>query len=460
MSVAKLYTNRDQWGGTETYRKIVSGPMTVLGQTPGYVEAIVRYVECKCLVGGTTTTQGVALFSNQGIMRYYRGIVRNVEQTDDADLPEANGRIADVEAEDANKFFARLKKSSCLLLHLSEGTDEKAREHFEALRLSTGEWTITKALAGIHCVALKPDDFETIQRNQGSMIWSPLSNLLLYGDTAKMKAAKENGILIGIGSDWSPSGSKNLFGELKVARLFSEAQGGIFSDHALLSMATRNAAQILGWQDAVGSLEAGKRADFLVISGEDGDPYSMFLEAPETDIAFVVINGVPRFGKSSFMNKFTFKEETIRIGTSNRILNLEQETADPVVSELTFAEACDRLKDGLKRLPALAKDLEKPRALPRDIGLRVSRPQWFLVLDHQEPVGVALRPHLPGPDGKPTARSPVMDARASQPLSELLQPLTLDALTVADDDSFFERLNTQPNLPDFIKDELHTLFGS
>ena len=59
--VPELYTNRDQWGRHPDYRKLISGPMTVLGKAPGYVEAVVRYVECKCLLGGVTTAQGVAL---------------------------------------------------------------------------------------------------------------------------------------------------------------------------------------------------------------------------------------------------------------------------------------------------------------------------------------------------------------------------------------------------------------
>ena len=63
--------------------------MKVLAHTPKYVPAVVRYVEAKCLVGGTTTTQGIALSSFAGIQHFYKGIVRNVEQTDDADLPEA-----------------------------------------------------------------------------------------------------------------------------------------------------------------------------------------------------------------------------------------------------------------------------------------------------------------------------------------------------------------------------------
>ena len=42
------------------------------------------------------------------------------------------------------------------------------------------------------------------------MIWSPLSNLLLYGATVNIKAAVGRGRPLGLGPDWSPSGSKNL----------------------------------------------------------------------------------------------------------------------------------------------------------------------------------------------------------------------------------------------------------
>ena len=68
------------------------------------------------------------------------------------------------------------------------------------------------------------------------MIWSPLSNLLLYGDTARVDVAKRAGVRIGLGSDWSPSGSKNLLGELKIAWLYSQhALGGLFSARDLVA---------------------------------------------------------------------------------------------------------------------------------------------------------------------------------------------------------------------------------
>lgn len=453
--VPKKYTNRNQWGGTPVYRKLISGPMTVLGKTPGYVEAVVRYVECKCLLGGVTTSQGLALFSNAGITRYYRGVVRNAESPDAPDLRPASSRIADVEATDASKFRQRLRSSSCLLLHLSEGIDAPAHEHFEALQVAPDEWAITPALAGIHCVALDAADLRALQGNGGAMIWSPLSNLLLYGETSNIRAAREAGVLMALGSDWSPSGSKNLFGELKVARLVSASLGGVFTDRELLAMATRNAAAILKWDAALGSLEAGKYADLLIVSGRAGDPYAQLLQAAETRVSLVVVNGVPRYGQARLMGRFGPGTENVRVGGSSRVLNLAQAEADPVVGALTLKTAQARLRDGLRRVRELAHDLEHPQlVLAAD-----APPQWSLLLDHDEPEGIALRPHLPfGPLGTLTAEMPQPTAAAAKPLSEILDPLELDPLTVADDDTFLDRLARQRNLPEFVKQGLRELY--
>ena len=84
--VPKPFTNRDQWSSgkmSDTYRKLISGPMQIVGTTPGLPEAVVRYVEAKCLLGGTTTSQGIALYSDAGIRKLYFGAARNVEATKD-----------------------------------------------------------------------------------------------------------------------------------------------------------------------------------------------------------------------------------------------------------------------------------------------------------------------------------------------------------------------------------------
>src|SRR5262249_31839085 len=180
-------------------------------------------------------------------------------------------------------------------------------------------WAIEKSLAGIHCVALNRPDFDVMASRGASMVWSPFSNLLLYGQTADVGAARAAGVKIGIGSDWAPSGSKNLLGELKVAHIESQRQGLGFSARDIVAMATRNAAAVLKWQKFAGSLEAGKRADLFVIDSKNGDPYDALMKSNETSIQLVVINGVPRVATPALMKGFQLKGESVKIGNTQKI---------------------------------------------------------------------------------------------------------------------------------------------
>ena len=442
-AVPQKYSNRDQWGGTAEYRKLVSGPMTILGESPNLLPALVRYVEVKSLVAGVTTTQGIALFSNAGVRRYYRGIVRNVEVTDEAALPEAADRIADLDAQSAAKFLERLKKEHCFLLHLSEGLDQVAREHFLALRIKGSQWAITPQLAGIHAAGLTAADFQIYGSRGASMIWSPLSNLLLYGGTAQVAAAKANGVRMGLGPDWSPTGSKNLLGELKAAKVWSD-HAGIFTPKELLAMVTRGAADILGWSAVLGSLETGKRADITAVAGTGGDPYADLMAAQESDIALVVINGVPRFGTPDLFKALKMSGEIVKIGSASRRLYLKQDTEDPQVGAISLSEATATLRAALHKLPALAKQLEKPKKAVR-ARLRAEAPVWRLALDEIMDSGVSLRAQLPL--GHHHTGAHALAGAGSQPLSKIVEPLVLDPLTVASDAQFLPSIHVQKNLP-------------
>lgn len=460
--VPKKYENRDDWGAAKNpdYRRLISGPMKLIGPDPDLMPAVVRYVECKALIGGTTTSQGIELFSNKAARRYYRGNIRNVEQTDDRELPGAGAKIGDVQAGSAASFLNTIRSRDCYILHLSEGTDGRARDHFLALKLQGEEWAIADSLAGIHAVGLEAEDFPVLARFGASMVWSPLSNLLLYGETAKVKAAKEAGIKIGIGSDWSPSGSKNLLGELKVARLASEANGGLFKDRQIVAMGTRTAAQILKWDKALGTLEAGKRPDLLVIDGEGGDPYEHLLKADERDVKLVLVGGVPRYGQRSLVTRLGGQGlEDVTVGGRKRVLNLRQKTADPAVGKITLAEAGDRLREALKNLKQLAEQAEqRGTPLHRMLAAPEEEVRWGLALDELEPTGLELRPRAPLPgETAPTGPSLITAAKA-KPLSEILGPLELDRLTVADDGDWLESIDKQQNLPAWVAPGLRSLY--
>ena len=448
--VPKKFGNRGQWPGHEDYHQLVTGPMAALAgsKDPQILPSLVRWVEAKCLVAGVTTSQGIRLASGPRIVRYYRGIVRNVESKSDSGLLPAASRIADVSARDWAKFKAALDKASkrgaCLLLHLSEGLDEPARKHFLALK-SGKKWALGKGLAGIHCAALTAKDFAQLGKHGASMVWSPLSNYLLYGDTANIAAALDGGVRVGIGSDWSPTGSKNLFGELKVARLVAAEKKLGLADRDVLAMATRTAADILGWGEHLGSLEPGKLADLVVVSGKTGDPWGHFFTAKETDIALVVIGGTPRFGTAALMKTLGVRGERFKVGGKARMADWNDPAGDPDVERYTLAEAKAVLTEVLRKLPKLRAN--EAKGLGARMSLLSAAPKVRLVLDEQEDSGFDLRPRL-GLHGASTGfTSPRLAAAPKKPLVAL----RLDPLTVADDPDFIPAIKKQNNLPAFLK---------
>ncbi|MCB0629120.1 MAG: amidohydrolase family protein [Lewinella sp.] len=444
----KRFQNRGQWGRIKEYRKFITGPMQTLGKTAGYPGAIVRYTECKSLIGGVTTSQGWTLANSLIKKRYYRGLIRNVEETNDPELPEAETRIGDVT--EAQAFLDSIKPDKTKLLHLSEGVDELARSFFTNLQIDEDHWAITDRLAGIHCTGLDPEDFEIFASKGGSMIWSPFSNIILYGDTAKIQSAKDHGIKIALGADWAPSGGKNLLEELKVAKLYSDHSGGIFTNQELVEMVSINPARILGWDAKLGSIEKGKKADLLVLIGYQDNAYDKLIEANEKNISLVVINGIPRWGQERLISKFPIDHaelEEVEIDNVTRQLYLKNENEDEVLEGVSLAQAIAKLAHGLTNIKQLAIDLEQGTGGGLLVGIdgEPDSEKWTLV-----------------PDNHPeTEKDDAIEwgLLSGVNFSEIAIPLLLDGLAVADDDLHFELLSIQPNIPEYIREGLPVLYG-
>ena len=77
-------------------------------------------------------------------------------------------------------------------------------------------------------------------------MWSPQSNLRLYGETTLAAQALEAGMTVGLGADWLPSGSLSLLAEMKVARQQLWIQGFDVPADKLVAMVTSEAAAIAG----------------------------------------------------------------------------------------------------------------------------------------------------------------------------------------------------------------------
>jgi 5-methylthioadenosine/S-adenosylhomocysteine deaminase len=453
--VPKLFSNRGQWQSNPDYVANVSGPMGTVAKSndPHLLAALARYVETKCLLGGVTTSQGISLKGDH-LETYYHGAMRVVDDPNDAQFHRASTHIPDVAASDWASFKKEVDKASCLLLHLSEGLDAEARNAFLALK-NGGQWAIGPALAGIHCAALQPGDFAIMAAKGASMVWSPLSNLMLYGGTSDVKAARSAGVPVALGSDWSPSGSKNLLNELKVAKTVNNVNGLGLTDRDIVAMATSIPASVVKWDGSIGSIAAGKRADFTVIgAAATADPYSGIIDAGETDVALVVIDGRPVVGTQSLMSALGQQGETLQVGTQTRVVSYGP--GDPRVPTLTFAEAQAALTDALARLPTLIDDEKAGRGVSARTLDSAAKPRLRLALEEEHLSGYALRPRLPL-NGKPTgpdAAMPIAPEAAAPPL----KPLKLDPSAVANDQGYAANLQNQMNIPAAIKAGLKAFY--
>ena len=116
----------------------------------------------------------------------------------------------------------------------------------------------------VHGVQLTPSDAEILSSRDVGMVLCPRSNEKLAVGKAPAHLLKKLGILIALGTDSLASNdSLSLWDEMRFAS--ATAYPDVFTPAEILAMATLNAAQVMKVESEVGSLEAGKRADFLVV---------------------------------------------------------------------------------------------------------------------------------------------------------------------------------------------------
>lgn len=264
------------------------------------------------------------------------------------------------------------------------------------------------------------------------MVWSPLSNLLLYGQTADVAAAKAAGMLISLGPDWSPSGSKNLLGELKIARIVSDHHGGLFTSEELARMVTSSPARMLGWHGQLGTIERGLKADLLILEGNAPDPYARLIDARESDILAVTIDGRPRYGRLGFLDFDAKRQERIIVGGKDYSLDLTEAGDDPL-GGLSLGTAIAKLTYGLAHLPELAASAPAPATM----GFRaIERHAINIDFEMEEEKDFTTLQDL---------------VRTKAPT---LKPLPMSPITAIDDPDFISALKANVNLPSYLKQAL------
>jgi hypothetical protein len=208
--------------------------------------------------------------------------------------------------------------------------------------------------------------------------------VLLYGQTTLVYHALKAGVVVSLGTDWSPSGSHNLLNELKVAditlrdarllgrdrdlipALSISGKGAdarqtaeIALDKLMVQMVTTNPAKSVRWSKEVGSIEAGKFADLLVIGKPDhvsapnlpDSPYRNLIDSTEKDVQLVLVNGEPVSGEVSIMNRLKPDDYEVITSTDGCFQKAIDVTSPTVTLGIeTYSQVQQLLRDGLTAL--------------------------------------------------------------------------------------------------------------
>ncbi len=230
---------------------------------------------------------------------------------------QAGGRITAMVAPHAPYTVAPAELARCAELAAELGTGihihlAETREEVEQLRERYGQTAfqiIREAgcnrvpVVGVHCVHATAEDMAVLAAAPGGGVaHCPVSNLKLACGVAPIVAWRQAGVQIGLGTDGAASANQmSLWGEMRLLALLQKNQAGdpqAFTAYDALYAATAGGAAVLGLQDRVGTLAAGKRADMIIVDARRPglqpvhDPFStLAYSANPGDVETVLVDG-------------------------------------------------------------------------------------------------------------------------------------------------------------------------
>lgn len=315
--------NRYEWQEMPDYFATLSNPHTDLVNL-GYNCDLNRYGELKAIVNGASSTVGS--IRNECI----RGLARNLDF-----LSELRPKMPLGEEALRNEVFPFEIRSSCaeqalrdvgrtledcalnpgetktappraVVAHVGEGIDASARREFS---MFAAHGYLRPGNNIIHGVALTAAQFAQMAAAGVGLIWSPRSNLEMYGQTTDIEAARAAGVQLAIAPDWSPSGSSGMLAEIAYAdRWQRDPKNGVkvpFTSKQLFEMATSTPARLARLDDRIGRLVSGHAADLIVMRrpAANASAYDALVRQTPADLLLVVVGGTAVFGEPALMRR-------------------------------------------------------------------------------------------------------------------------------------------------------------
>jgi cytosine/adenosine deaminase-related metal-dependent hydrolase len=257
-----------------------------------------KWGELKALVAGTTSVVGLP---GTGLP-CYASLARTIDTQFNglpADLVQTAAIFPSKATADGVCRNYASGKTAAYLIHVGEGVDQKARDEFTKLgTLTTTSGCLYAPQTAItHGTSFTATEFALMKSKGMKLTWSPASNIALYGQTTDIPLALDNGIVVSLAPDWSMGGSQNMLDELRFAKKYADTNWpGRLTSEALVTMATKNAAVVLGLGEKLGTIKRGFLADLFVVRGARSAPYDAIVSATAKDVMLTMVAGKVLYG--------------------------------------------------------------------------------------------------------------------------------------------------------------------
>ena len=194
--------------------------------------------------------------------------------------------------------------------HIAETADEteKIKNAFNVqIRRGIMEYldsldVLDEKVVAAHCVALTDRDIAVMKKRRVKVSHNPVSNLKLASGISPVPQMLTENITVSLGTD-SPcsNNTADMFDVMKTAALVHKGVNKnptLLPAEKVLEMATIEGAKALLWENEIGTIEAGKKADLVLIDFKKphlcplhNEISHLVYAAKASDVETVIING-------------------------------------------------------------------------------------------------------------------------------------------------------------------------
>ena len=300
-----------RWGTRLACLEMIRGGITTFVDMYYYEDAIAEETErcgMRAILGETlidfpapdnaTWSEAVA-YASRFVDRW-----RDHPRISPAIAPHAPYTVSGDHLVDAHRLATQLEVP--LLIHLAEDSSEVdtilEKHGMRPVFYADSLGILDDRVLAAHMIHPSAEEIDILAARGVGVAHCPESNMKVAAGVAPVPQLLAAGVAVGLGTDGAASNNNlSLWDEMDTAAKLHKLMTGdptTLDARTVLTLATRGGARALDMADQIGSLEAGKRADLIIVNA-DGfhqqpvyDPYSVLVYSTQAaDVDTVIIDG-------------------------------------------------------------------------------------------------------------------------------------------------------------------------